>query len=72
MAIGGIAAVLGPAIQYGLPAAFELVELGLKWAKFFQANPQLTQTEFDAKWAEMQVEYRAATDRHADLQAQGR
>lgn len=74
MAIGGAAAILVPAIQYGVPAAMQLVELGQKWLNYWQSDEakSLTQEEFNAKWAEMQGEYAQATNKHQALQDQGR
>lgn len=72
MAIGGAAALIAPAIQYGLPVAIELAKLTANWIETLNDNPAMTHAEYDEKWAAMKAKYRAATDRHEALRLQGR
>lgn len=66
------APILGVAIEYGIPAGVEIVKLGLKWIEKMRNNPNMTQEEYNAEWAEMQEELRPITDAHEALRQQGR
>lgn len=69
-AAGGIAL----ALQYGVPAATALIDLGQKWLTYWNSDEakKLTQAEFEAKWAEMQTERDEIVSKHKALKAQGR
>lgn len=66
------AAILAPALKYGIPAGIELVKLGLSFIEDMKNDPSMTQEQFNQKWSEMQAKVRTATDAHQALHDQGR
>ncbi len=53
-------AILGPLLQYGIPAGVQGIKFLMELLDKLNNNPNMTQAEFDAEWAEMKDRYVAA------------
>lgn len=63
MAIGALIPIL---LQYGIPAGIEGVKFLKELIEKMNNNPNMTQAEFEAEWAEMKTRYKAAGNKWED------
>jgi hypothetical protein len=49
-----------PLLQYGIPAGMAAIDFLKEMISLAENDPNMTQDEFNAKWAEMQTKYVAA------------
>jgi hypothetical protein len=58
-----VAALAIPAVQYGIPAAIQLITMGANLIEKLNNDPNMTQEEFNALWQENVTRLQAANIR---------
>ncbi len=53
-------AIIPVRLQYGIPAGVQGIKFLMELIEKLNNNPDMTQAEFDAEWAEMKERYVAA------------